>query len=791
MPFRPSTAIGPMDTWTRRTYPRSNNEARTRVQEKCSGCPTSDRRRNVLNARLADAWLMRILAWSCASAIATALPLHNGMAEELTICSAATARSGGVQGICEVTPLSGGGNKIKLNLTAQTGKIVVGGYGVETEHYNASYLAPVIEAMPGDTVAARLVNRLEPRTPSDGHAGHGAPNENPTNLHYFHGGIVTPKNARPPEDAGKGNGDNIFVYLKNGKGSDETGFSFEYEVPIPGKDGLDARVLEADGSIEHPSGLNWYHSHLHGRSSDQVMGGLSGLLSVGDAKANVAAVCRDPANPDQCRNATADLQARTDVRYALLRDIALKNISALPEAAGDKTATWAPEDKDWTEELRECRVWLTPGGSPEPRPSFRKGYCQRDPSRAWLFTVNGERFPTITVANGRNLLLRLGNLSPNVAYWLELYNEADETDKLPLTLLSIDGVVPAKPVNEAGAAQPVAAFPVPDFLFMPASRAEIYVRNDIEHAKPKVYILRTKGLIAGIANSTSDRWPEIQLARIVLEPTGVTSPAEVALNAVVAKPRLSAFVAPALKLSQLPPGCVADIDPAKGEHRRVTFFDFGMTSNGEETKWSILTEIVQPPPGTSGGAPALEQNFKPDLSKTVGITDPNDGSIGPIPFEEYDLGGGAIDWSNPKKPHVCVHIDSNDRLHKGSHKQLWVLFNKTSALHNFHIHQMKFRLATPDELKTVHNISLVGESSHTCPDAPAPCNDPDYSLYDDGTAGPVTKWHDTIPIPPGKRVYIIMSFDASQQVGRFVFHCHILKHEDNGLMAPIEVWTEP
>jgi hypothetical protein len=211
-----------------------------------------------------------------------------------TICSAATAGSGGVQGICEVTPLSGGGNKIKLNLTAQTGKIVVGGYGVETEHYNASYLAPVIEAMPGDTVAARLVNRLEPRTPSDGHAGHGAANENPTNLHYFHGGIVTPKNARPPEDAGKGDGDNIFVYLKNGKGSD---FSFEYEVPIPGKDGLDARVLEADGSIEHPSGLNWYHSHLHGRSSDQIMGGLSGLLSVGDAKANVAAVCRDPANP--------------------------------------------------------------------------------------------------------------------------------------------------------------------------------------------------------------------------------------------------------------------------------------------------------------------------------------------------------------------------------------------------------------------------------------------------------------------------------------------------------------
>jgi FtsP/CotA-like multicopper oxidase with cupredoxin domain len=33
-----------------------------------------------------------------------------------------------------------------------------------------------------------------------------------------------------------------------------------------------------------------------------------------------------------------------------------------------------------------------------------------------------------------------------------------------------------------------------------------------------------------------------------------------------------------------------------------------------------------------------------------------------------------------------------------------------------------------------------------------------------------------------------MSFDADEQVGRYVFHCHILKHEDSGLMAPIEVW---
>src|SRR5712691_3231704 len=50
--------------------------------------------------------------------------------------------------------------------------------------------------------------------------------------------------------------------------------SFDFEVPIPGQQMLDARVLESTGYISHPLGLNWYHSHIQGISSDQVMGGM-------------------------------------------------------------------------------------------------------------------------------------------------------------------------------------------------------------------------------------------------------------------------------------------------------------------------------------------------------------------------------------------------------------------------------------------------------------------------------------------------------------------------------------
>ena len=59
----------------------------------------------------------------------------------------------------------------------------------------------------------------------------------------------------------------------------------------------------------------------------------------------------------------------------------------------------------------------------------------------------------------------------------------------------------------------------------------------------------------------------------------------------------------------------------------------------------------------------------------------------------------------------------------------------------------------------------------------------------------VDPWHDTFPVPPKKgnvngRVFIFIPFEADEQVGRFVFHCHILEHEDNGMMAAMEVVRE-
>jgi FtsP/CotA-like multicopper oxidase with cupredoxin domain len=61
-------------------------------------------------------------------------------------------------------------------------------------------------------------------------------------------------------------------------------------------------------------------------------------------------------------------------------------------------------------------------------------------------------------------------------------------------------------------------------------------------------------------------------------------------------------------------------------------------------------------------------------------------------------------------------------------------------------------------------------------------------LGDRGLDPPVNRnvLHDNYPLPPRARVFVMIKFDGPK-LGRFVFHCHILEHEDKGMMATIGV----
>jgi suppressor of ftsI len=87
----------------------------------------------------------------------------------------------------------------------------------------------------------------------------------------------------------------------------------------------------------------------------------------------------------------------------------------------------------------------------------------------------------------------------------------------------------------------------------------------------------------------------------------------------------------------------------------------------------------------------------------------------------------------------------------------WLLVNTSGVDHVFHIHQTDFAV-----IKVGANRIQTGPST-----------------------GPYryTSLRDTVDIPPGSSV--IVRFRVSPQLGKYVFHCHILPHEDGGMMLGV------
>jgi FtsP/CotA-like multicopper oxidase with cupredoxin domain len=46
-------------------------------------------------------------------------------------------------------------------------------------------------------------------------------------------------------------------------------------------------------------------------------------------------------------------------------------------------------------------------------------------------------------------------------------------------------------------------------------------------------------------------------------------------------------------------------------------------------------------------------------------------------------------------------------------------------------------------------------------------------------------WKDTVLVMPGQEVTVVMRFD--DYPGLFLYHCHILEHEDQGMMRNFEI----
>jgi len=87
--------------------------------------------------------------------------------------------------------------------------------------------------------------------------------------------------------------------------------------------------------------------------------------------------------------------------------------------------------------------------------------------------------------------------------------------------------------------------------------------------------------------------------------------------------------------------------------------------------------------------------------------------------------------------------------------EIWEVENGHGTPHTFHVHDVRFQV-----------LDVDGE-------------DPPPEL---------SGWKDTIQLPPGVRVRLIMAFeDYADPDSPYMYHCHFLRHEDEGMMAQFVV----
>lgn len=109
-----------------------------------------------------------------------------------------------------------------------------------------------------------------------------------------------------------------------------------------------------------------------------------------------------------------------------------------------------------------------------------------------------------------------------------------------------------------------------------------------------------------------------------------------------------------------------------------------------------------------------------------------------------------------------------ERIKLGSIEK-WRFINTTDDAHPMHLHLVQFQILERHGYNAAalrrNQVELVG-----VPRKPLPNE---------------TGWKDTAVVNPAEVLTIIVRFDG--YAGRYVFHCHMLEHEDNDMMRPYEV----
>lgn len=138
-----------------------------------------------------------------------------------------------------------------------------------------------------------------------------------------------------------------------------------------------------------------------------------------------------------------------------------------------------------------------------------------------------------------------------------------------------------------------------------------------------------------------------------------------------------------------------------------------------------------------------------------------------LSLDEYEDRGGNSALMLLNQSYWHMPVTENPALDS---TEIWSFVNPTDDSHPIHLHLVRFQILDrrqiePFAFRSKRQVKYLGP--------PVP---PDPS-----EAG----WKDTVRADPGMVTRIIVRFEGF--AGRYVWHCHILEHEDNEMMRPFDV----
>jgi len=120
--------------------------------------------------------------------------------------------------------------------------------------------------------------------------------------------------------------------------------------------------------------------------------------------------------------------------------------------------------------------------------------------------------------------------------------------------------------------------------------------------------------------------------------------------------------------------------------------------------------------------------------------------------------------------------------------EVWNLINATEDTHPIHVHLVEFEVVERQPFDADAYLADLGDERDPTDDT----LDPLASYYTGDPMPPEPNERgnkDTVQVHPGTITRIKTRFGS--HTGRYVWHCHILEHEDHEMMRPYEVVTGP